>query len=404
MYKFDKAQEIFDGATERNEFTFNAMIHSYFQQDEHERAFALASKTDPNWNTYELLFTSAQALEFCQDTINRIEKYDNKKPFDYSVLMLYYAYQGEFDIVEELFQAAPHRDIDVYNSMMYSFSVAGNGLEALKLINTMKVPPNEKTYVLVLNACRHAGLIKEAEEIYKYLVTHKKVTDAHTSCLIDAYARWDKLHEAENLLSKLKAKDIGWITVLGGCKKFSDIERAERVFQHVAHHSSAYVLLGNIYSSNGLWEKAIETRAAMEQRGLSKLPGRSSIKVKNTIYTFHVEDPDTPLEAKSILRELRETIIKEYGYVPDVSCVLKQLPSHEAKAAHLWLHSEKIALGFALWRKQDKILITNNLRMCLDCHHAIKLLSLHLAKKIVIKDAKRAHVIENGVCSCNDRY
>jgi pentatricopeptide repeat protein len=407
MHRYDIAQKIFSEMQEPNEYTFNTMIYSYIQQDAHERAFELAARITLTWNTYELLLTSAQALGFCQDTINRIEQYENKKSFEYSVLMLCYAYLGEFETVDALFESVTCRDINVYNSMMYSFSLSGNSLKAIKLLDriaTERVTPNEKTYVLVLNACRHAGLVKEAEEIYNYLVTHKKVTDAHTSCLIDAYARWNQLDKAENLVLKLKAKDVGWVTVLGGCKKFSDIERAERVFDNVTHLASAYLLLGNIYSSNGMLEKAIETRSEMEKRGLMKLPGRSSVKVDDISHTFHVEDPNTPTQVVSILQELRKAISKEYGYVPDVSCVMKNVPSYDAKVEHLWLHSEKIALGFALWKKQDKILITSNLRMCLDCHSVMKLVSLHLTKKIIMKDTKRIHVIEKGTCSCKDHY
>jgi anti-sigma factor ChrR (cupin superfamily) len=83
--------------------------------------------------------------------------------------------------------------------------------------------------------------------------------------------------------------------------------------------------------------------------------------------------------------------------------VLKELPS-DAKLKHLWRHSEKIALAAGLLHSNEDIEITKNLRMCSDCHTAVKLISLHTKRRIAINDTFRGHVFEKGKCDCNDFY
>lgn len=79
----------------------------------------------------------------------------------------------------------------------------------------------------------------------------------------------------------------------------------------------------------------------------------------------------------------------------------------EEKGNKLWAHSEKLALAWALIstpNKKDKIIMHNTLRMCHDCHGALKLISKLENRQFVIRDANRFHHFDQGMCSCNDYW
>jgi DYW family of nucleic acid deaminases len=106
------------------------------------------------------------------------------------------------------------------------------------------------------------------------------------------------------------------------------------------------------------------------------------------------------------LAQTRENITKKYRYKPDISCVLQPDMSEEEKLHRLWAHSEKMALAWALLSlsKNGDIIMHNNLRVCHDCHTALKLISKLCKKKFIIRDANRFHHFSRGKCSCNDYW
>jgi DYW family of nucleic acid deaminases len=107
----------------------------------------------------------------------------------------------------------------------------------------------------------------------------------------------------------------------------------------------------------------------------------------------------------SFLSDTRRKLITTYNYLPDTTCVLQPELTDEQKLERLWLHSEKMALAWALLSSsQGNIIMRNNLRVCRDCHTALKLISKLYKRKFIIRDSNRFHHFENGKCSCNDYW
>ncbi|WCJ30282.1 pentatricopeptide (PPR) repeat-containing protein [Euphorbia peplus] len=100
--------------------------------------------------------------------------------------------------------------------------------------------------------------------------------------------------------------------------------------------------------------------------------------------------------------EMRRAI-KEAGYIPAITEVMVDV-DEEDKEDNLNMHSEKLAIAFALLNSHDgsAIRIVKNLRVCSDCHSAIKLISRIYDREIVMRDRHRFHHFKNGLCSCND--
>lgn len=102
------------------------------------------------------------------------------------------------------------------------------------------------------------------------------------------------------------------------------------------------------------------------------------------------------------VRELHKEI-REIGYIPDTRCVLHDI-DEEAKEQSLMYHSERLAIAFGLISTPPgtTLRIMKNLRICGDCHNAVKLMSKVVEREIVMRDNKRFHHFRDGVCSCGD--
>lgn len=97
--------------------------------------------------------------------------------------------------------------------------------------------------------------------------------------------------------------------------------------------------------------------------------------------------------------------MKEFGYCPERSYSLHDVED-EQKEEMLSSHSERLAIGFALITTVEGSTITvmKNLRVCGDCHHAIKLISKIVRREIVVRDSSRFHHFRSGSCSCRDYW
>ena len=96
---------------------------------------------------------------------------------------------------------------------------------------------------------------------------------------------------------------------------------------------------------------------------------------------------------------------EEAGYVPDTGVVLHDV-NEETRAMWVCGHSEWIATMFALINTGSgmPIRITKNLRVCLDCHSWVKIVSKVTGRVIVLRDTNRFHHFKDGMCSCKDYW
>lgn len=144
----------------------------------------------------------------------------------------------------------------------------------------------------------------------------------------------------------------------------------------------------------------------MKDVGIKKDAGCSWISVKNAVYVFQAKDTshERNSEIQAMLAKLRRDM-NEAGYVPDTNFALYDLQEEE-KISEVWYHSEKIALAYGLIAIPPgvPIRITKNLRICGDCHSAIKFISGIVGREIIVRDNNRFHQFIDGQCSCGDYW
>ena len=197
--------------------------------------------------------------------------------------------------------------------------------------------------------------------------------------------------------------------LVGSCRKYNDLERAERVAINALKldplDASIYVLLANIYSVVGRWDDALKVREKMKDGRIKKIPGQIVIVVDGKVRSLIANDKSHP-QIKEIREELRRlnNMMKLAGYVPYTKIVLHDVDEEE-KEELLCGHSEKLAIAFGLISTPGTtLLLKKNLRVCVDCHTATKLISKLCNRLITVRDANRFHHFSDGKCSCNDYW
>jgi len=422
----EDALEIFCKMPERNLVSWNAMIAAYSQNEQSQRALDLFSQMQlDGWTPDQCTFTSV--LSACaniaameqgkQAHAKVIEQRLVSDVFMGRALVDMYAKCGSIEDARHVFDKMPVRNVVSWTVMILGYALHGHGKTALLLFDEMQqagMKPNHITFVGVLSGCSHSGLVEDGWHHFSSMNRDYCLTprEEHYTCMVDLLCRAGRLDEAENFIKKMpfEPNSVVWLSLLSACKIYVNVElgqhAAQRLFELEAENPSTYVMLSNIYAAAGRWEDVAKVRELMKDRRIQKRPGCSWMEVKGKVHTFLVEDNLHPKREE--IYKMLDTLtvqMKEAGYVPDTNHVLHDV-EEELKEIFLSHHSEKLAIAFGLISTPlgTPIRIIKNLRVCGDCHIAIKFISKIVERQIVVRDATRFHHFKDGFCSCGDYW
>ncbi|XP_058112429.1 pentatricopeptide repeat-containing protein At5g48910-like [Magnolia sinica] len=335
-----------------------------------------------------------------------------------SALVSMYSKCGCMDGAIQAFQNSNRKNIDTWNAMICGLAANGHSIKALIFFSEMKnsgVQPNAITFSCVLNACSHGGMVDDGIKYFR------KMTDvygiepdiAHYGCMVDLFSRAGLFDKAEEIMRKIPMDPdaVMWKALLGACRIHRNFELGERagirLIELAPVDHAGYVLLSNLYAMADNWDGVYKVRKMMFERGIRKLPGCSSIEVEGVVHEFVVGDA-THFRKKEIYEMLGEMgeRLKVDGYEPYTEQVLLDIDEEEVKQTSLSHHSEKLAIafGFISTSPGTTIRVVKNLRVCSDCHSAIKLLSKIYDRGIIVRDSNRFHHFKDGSCSCGDYW
>ncbi|KAG8064189.1 hypothetical protein GUJ93_ZPchr0004g38918 [Zizania palustris] len=336
-----------------------------------------------------------------------------------SALVDMYAKCGCLPLSRAVFDRLPRRNTITWNVLIMAYGMHGLGDEAMALFDQMtasdEARPNEVSFIAALAACSHSGMVERGLELFHAMERDYGVEptpDIH-ACVVDILGRAGRLEEAYAIISSMEPGEqqvSAWSTMLGACRLHRDVHlgeiAAERLFELEPEEASHYVLLCNIYSAAGMWDKSAEVRNKMRQRGVAKEPGCSWIELDGELHRFMAGESSHPESAA--VHEHMDALwerMQRQGYTPDTSCVLHDIDDGD-KAAILRYHSEKLAVAFGLLRAPAgaTIRVAKNLRVCNDCHEAAKFISKMVGREIVLRDVRRFHHFSDGYCSCGDYW
>ncbi|KAL6648021.1 hypothetical protein ACP70R_012245 [Stipagrostis hirtigluma subsp. patula] len=427
LSKIEVAQRVFDSLSARDVVSWNTLITGYMQNGLANEAIKTYNQMlkhedlKPIQGTLVSVLPAYSHLGALQQGM-RMHALSVKIGLNLDVyvgtcLIDLYAKCGKLVEAMLLFELLPRRSTGPWNAIIAGLGVHGHGEKALGVFSQMRqegIKPDHVTFVSLLAACSHAGLVDQGQSFFDLMQTVYSIVPIakHYACMVDMLGRAGKLDEAFEFIQgmPIKPDSAVWGALLGACRIYGNVEMgkvaSQNLFELDPENVGYYVLMSNMYAKVGKWDGVDEVRSLVRRQNLQKTPGWSSIEVKRSVSVFYSGNQTDPHpQHEDIQRELQNLLakMKSLGYVPDCSFVLQDVEEDE-KEQILNNHSERLAIAFGIINTPPRtpLHVYKNLRVCGDCHNATKYISKITEREIIVRDSNRFHHFKDGHCSCGD--
>ncbi|KAK9146514.1 hypothetical protein Sjap_006417 [Stephania japonica] len=217
-----------------------------------------------------------------------------------SALLDMYCKCGTVERAYMVFNCITEKDVTAWTAMIAGFAFHGYGIKASALFWKMQdyVMPNSVTFIAVLTAFSHSGMVDEGLKLFNSMKASYGIEPLveHYGCLVDLLARAGRLSEAKDVIENMPMKPSRsiWGSMLNVCKVHGNIELAEIALAELSKlepdKEGSYILLSNMYSACGRWNCSSKIRKKMEFHGLKKTVGCSSLVLNNALHEFVAAD------------------------------------------------------------------------------------------------------------------
>ncbi|GAB2274004.1 hypothetical protein Dimus_008774 [Dionaea muscipula] len=302
--EIDSARDIFDAMPgKKTALCCTAMISGYAQNARPNEALAIFHEMQRSCIKADAVTATAVISALSQlgrhpELAHWITEYIDREAIEQNeyvitALVDLHAKCGNIEEASQLFQRIPQPGVFPYSALITGLASNGHGLRALEFFRKMqiaKVQPDYVTFVGVLAACRHTGLIEEGLRFWDSMIRdHGIEPDAdHYACLVDMLGRAGRLQQAYKIIKSMPIgpypRALG--ALLGACRTYGNVEIAESVskelFELEPENTGNYVLLSSIYAAMEQWDDAARVRRAMKEKIKPKLPGSSLVEEFNS--------------------------------------------------------------------------------------------------------------------------
>ncbi|KAK9292826.1 hypothetical protein L1049_020806 [Liquidambar formosana] len=218
-----------------------------------------------------------------------------------------YAKCGCIEMAMHTFYGMSSKNVFTWNALLGGLAMHGHGHEVLKHFDLMVragIRPNGVTFLAILTACCHSGLVDEGRRhFYKMISPHYYSLSPrleHYGCMVDLFCRAGLLDEAQDLIKTMPMPPdvLIWGAILSACKAQGNVELSQeisgRLLELESQDSGFFVLLSNIYATNERWDDVKRVRRLMKEKGIRKIPGSSVIEVDGKAHEFLVGHTSHP--------------------------------------------------------------------------------------------------------------
>lgn len=310
------ARRLFDEMPKRNTISCNTMMAGYVQNGYCNEALKLfhdmkmKTHTEPDETTLLIVLTAITQLGHVKvgAAIHRYLEDNNVKSLSGKLgvaLIDMYSKCGSMGNAISVFENIDKKSVDHWNAVIGGLAIHGMGEMAIDFLFQMvkdSVKPDDITFIGVLTACGHAGLLKEGMICFELMQRVYKVEPKvqHYGCMVDILCRAGHVEAAKNLIDTMpiEPNDVIWRTLLSACQihEIFSVRKpvAKRFIELNSFSPSSYVLLSNVYASVGMWDSVKMVRTEMKERNLKKIPGCSWIELDGAVHEFSVQDKSHP--------------------------------------------------------------------------------------------------------------
>ncbi|PKU59346.1 pentatricopeptide repeat-containing protein At5g66520 isoform X1 [Dendrobium catenatum] len=329
------AREMFDEMKERDLVSWSSIISAYAQCGKSNEALMLFHEMQLHGVVPDKV-TMVIVLSACGDmgalgmgkAIHRLIKWHGIA-VDIKLgtsLIDMYANCGDIENSLGVFYSMTRKDALTWSAMIIGLASHGLGKDALDLFSKMileGVQPNDVTFVGVLSACDHSGLLSEGKAHFDSMTKLYGIKPKmeHYGCMVDLLGRLGLIKEARKLLIRMPFEPdaVVWRALLGACLIHKNVDMAEEAIINLInlepHVYGHYVLLSNVYAQANKWDDMAIVRRTMRGKSILKVPGCSFIELENVVHEFVAGDRSHP-KTNEIYRMAEDIIdqVRKAGY------------------------------------------------------------------------------------------
>ncbi|KAL4580695.1 hypothetical protein LXL04_016896 [Taraxacum kok-saghyz] len=305
--QMDKALDFFKKTQHKNIVTWNSLISGFTHNGYYTNAFEyfksmIQNGYKPDESTYALILSSSANLAALH-LGTQIHQLCLKNGYEQDIfvtnsLITMYAKSGHMSRAKRVFYDRPRTDVISWNSLIDGYALNGYGIDAVAAMAAMEVAgviPDEVTFIGVLSACSHGGLIEEGFRVFESMVEKHSIDPLpeHYGCMVDLVGRAGRPETALQIVEEMKTGggNAGvWGALLDGCRVNGDLKVAEDVAEKLTEiepeKGSGLVMLSNVNAAAGRWEVVERVRGKLKERKGVKQPGCSWIEVGNRVRVF----------------------------------------------------------------------------------------------------------------------
>ncbi|XP_021649052.2 pentatricopeptide repeat-containing protein At4g38010-like isoform X2 [Hevea brasiliensis] len=333
----NEAKQIFDELPQKDIISWTSIISGLVQCNRPKDSLELFydmqnSGVQPDRITLTSVLSACAAIG-ALDYGKWVHEYIDRKAIKWDIqigtaMVDMYAKCGCIDLAVQTFNGMASKNIFTWNALLNGLAMHGRGCEAQELFEEMVrvgMMPNEVTFLAILTACCHSGLVDEGRKYFHQMISWQYNLSPrleHYGCMIDLLCRAGLLDEALLLVKTMPMSPDVLImgAILSACKAKGISHLSQHVLDHLieleSQYSGVYVLLSNIYASNQRWTDVTKVRRLMNEKGIKKFPGMSIIELDGKAHEFPVGDISHPRnkDAWILLKFLTNQIFRE-GYV-----------------------------------------------------------------------------------------
>ncbi|KAG1335529.1 pentatricopeptide repeat-containing protein [Cocos nucifera] len=307
------AHSLFEHTPVKDNFTWSTMILGYVRTNQPQEAVGvykhllLEGHVKPDKITMLSVLTACSRLGALEEG-KALHLYlkSNQVQIDTTLgtaLVDMYSKCGCLAKAVEVFEGMQGRDVFAWTAMISGLAMHGRGKEAVQVFKQMQTigrnfaKPNSITFLSILSACAHAGLINEGRRIYYSMLDFEVEPEmVHIGCMVDLFGRAGLLKEAADFITSLgyEVDANVWGALLGACRIHGNVELGKIAYKKILEldplHDGARVLMSNLYAESGQWSEAKGMRRKMKDQNISKEVAQSWIEVDGTQYVFTAGD------------------------------------------------------------------------------------------------------------------
>ncbi|KAF3627305.1 putative beta-galactosidase 17-like [Capsicum annuum] len=347
---FLQLQELDDPKMKPNVISWSAVIGAFAVAERHEESLEIFRSMQVN-RILANDVTISSVLSVCSELSNfhlgmEIHGYSIRFLMDKNTLVgngLVNVYMkcGSLQKGNTVFERTGEKDLISWNTMISGYGMHGLGTTALETFEQMVstgTKPDEVTFIAVLSACSHAGLVDEGYKVFNQMkeVFGIELQMEHYACMVDLLGRAGLLQQASEMVQTMPMSPNAcvWGALLNSCKMHKNTEVAEetaaQLFNLESGITGSYMLLCNLYAVNGRWKDSANVRISAKTQGLKKAPGQSWIEVKKKVYMFLAGQPmDSEMEDVHVMLNILRLHMSREGCTPQKSFALQCVEEQE---------------------------------------------------------------------------